>query len=212
MSTVVNYLSTRQEQILLGTTLGDGCLHIQAKGRNASFSTAVSEKDGGYLLWKYNELKNSGLFKMAPHSKISHRRPGRVHSYWYLRSRAHPILTELHELFYPDGKKIVPNGTLNRLGSLGLAVWYMDDGCLSFNGTSRPKQIILCTEAFSHGDQCKIKNWLGGEFGLPFHINRNGEYFNLRLTKEVFVREFIELVKPHIEEIKCMDRKINYRR
>ncbi len=138
-------ISHSHRQIILGTLLGDGHLFIPKRRpsrpvpqadlpRNARFTTSSCEKDKGYILWKFHELEPTGLF---PPPKPKKRSTGRIQ--WVLESRRNPLFTELHKLFYPDGKKRLPLGVLDELDDLGLAVWYMDDGNLGLNSSGLPR-------------------------------------------------------------------------
>lgn len=48
------------------------------------------------------------------------------------RTGVSPLLTELRNKWYPNGRKTVPEKELEKLDSLGLAIWYLDDGTYSY--------------------------------------------------------------------------------
>jgi len=47
-----------------------------------------------------------------------------------------PCFNDLHNLFYPEGKKVVPSIIGDILTSKGLAYFLMDDGYYNFSATS----------------------------------------------------------------------------
>jgi len=205
-------LTSRQEQIILGTLLGDSDLRMTTvRSRNALFRNGHCDKDREYVFWKYKELETTGLFRHIP--KLTVRqfkdRTG-FRTRWWFRSRSHSVFTELHKLFYPNGKKIVPPEVLEKLGDLGLAVWYMDDGSLSLGRPGRP-MVSLCTEGFSLEENCLVRDWFKSKYGLSFKfIERSLGAYRLRLSRRYEVYEFVDIVRPYI--VPCMERKINFRK
>lgn len=58
--------------------------------------------------------------------KLSHQE---VNTKGAIYSLSHPIYTKLYELFYPDGKKIIPLEGLKMINHpIGFACLFMDDG------------------------------------------------------------------------------------
>lgn len=115
-------LSKVQEQIVLGSILGDGYLR---KKLNAHLEITHSIKQKEYVDWKYLFLKD--IVITSP--KLYYGNEGRVGYRFYTRSL--PELTIFYNKFYRNGKKIIPNGL--SLSPLSLAIWYMDDGSKSRN-------------------------------------------------------------------------------
>ncbi|TSC62663.1 MAG: homing endonuclease [Parcubacteria group bacterium Greene0416_14] len=116
-----------QKAILVGTLLGDGFL--QKTGvRNARLRLEHGHAQKEYLLWKATHFpklfqgKATYLERVHPISK-------KIYKYWRQQSSTTPELGRWRTLFYPDGKKHIPE-TLSEIltDPLSLAVWYMDDG------------------------------------------------------------------------------------
>lgn len=120
-------LTKTQEAILIGTILGDG--YLQKTGeKNARLRLEHGEKQKEYLVWKASKFprlfqgKATYLERIHPHSK-------NVYRYWRQQSNTTPELGKWRVLFYPDGKKHIPEGLSDILKNpLSVAVWYMDDG------------------------------------------------------------------------------------
>lgn len=120
-------LSKQQKAILAGIVLGDG--YIQATGkRNARLRLEHGADQKEYLFWKVSQFPK--LFQGKPvHLERVHPRSGETYAYWRMQSNSTPELGKWRELFYPDGKKQIPESLALILNHpQGLAVWYMDDG------------------------------------------------------------------------------------
>jgi len=202
-------LSPRQEQIILGTSLGDGSLSIGKRSRNARFSTSSRNQDREYVFWKYRELESTGLFLHPPQQRLRQTPFGSSFG-WGLRSRAHPVFTEFHRLFYPDGKKTAPVEVLDKLDDFGLAIWYQDDGYFHWHHSEYPR-VSLCTYGFSLEENQVIGDWFKGKYGLLFKLQTRpralgGKAYRLALGRTQEVQRFLDIVKPHIHP--CMGRKL----
>ena len=119
-------LSKKQKSILFGIILGDGYLQKTGK-KNARLRLEHGRNQKEYLLWKVEKLgrffqgKPKYLERIHPISR-------RKYSYWRHQSQSTPYLGKLRNIFYPDGKKKIPEDLEEYLTPVTLAVWYMDDG------------------------------------------------------------------------------------
>jgi len=113
----VGSLSKVQQQLILGSVLGDGYLR---KKVNAHLQITHSAKQKSYVDWKYNILKNIVItppkFYKGNGSRVGYR----------FFTKSIPELTDFYDKFYQSGRKAVPKNLI--LSPLSLAVWYMDDG------------------------------------------------------------------------------------
>jgi len=199
--------SPEQEQVVIGSVLGDGHLYRQDTPKcNSGFKVSHIERE--YSLWKYNQLKSTGLLNPpTPRRRLD------KHTSWLLQSRRNPFFTSLRALFYPEGKKIITLDLLRKLTILGLAVWYMDDGNLSLRHTAHSwrslrgyPRVSLATCDFTYQENEVIRDWFKEKYGFHFHINLN-PYPLLRLGLNKEVNEFISMIKPFI--IPSMERKVS---
>ena len=119
-------LSKEQKSILFGIILGDGYLQKTGK-KNARLRLEHGGKQKEYLLWKVRKFgklfqgKAKYLERIHPISK-------RRYSYWRHQSQSTPYLGKLRNIFYPDGKKKIPEDLEKYLTPVTLTVWFMDDG------------------------------------------------------------------------------------
>lgn len=179
-------LTKRQKAIIIGTVLGDG--YLQKTGaKNARLRLEHSIKQKDYLLWKVVQI-NKRLFRGKPsHLTRTHPHSRKVYRYVRYQSNSTPILGKLREKFYQDGQKIIPE-ELSRLltQTLGLAVWYMDDGFYY----PRDKCAYLYLGKVSQSEAMIAKNTLEENFGLQCRILNKREkgyalYFSPQQTRKL---------------------------
>ena len=99
---------------------------------------------------------------------------------------------------------------LNKLNKLAIAIWYMDDGCLSAKrrkGKINAWQLLINTY-ISKEDNQVIIDYFKETWDIQFNLNKHRDLYRLRCgTKEA--RKFIKIVKPYIyDKIKCMEYKV----
>lgn len=183
MDNAAGSLTQTQKSIIIGSILGDGYLRV-IKGRQEAFlEINHTDKQREYVDWKYEQLKS--LVKSPP--KLRKNNGTRVAYRFY--TRQHPELTELLQLFYQKGVKIIPDGF--RINSLILAVWFMDDG-----SKCRSSDLYLNTQQFDNESQQKLIYALG-ELGLQVRLNKDKSYFRLRFIKSSLSKLQV-LVRPYI--------------
>jgi len=121
-------LTKKQKSAIIGMVLGDGYLQKTGK-KNARLRLEHKAEHYDYLLWKINLLPN--LFQGKP--KILERtNPITRNTYRYVRhqSNSSPYLGKIRALFYPNGKKRIPENLEKWLrDDIAFAIWYYDDGC-----------------------------------------------------------------------------------
>jgi len=189
-------LNKDEKQIILGTLLGDGYL---CKTTNSyCLSLCQSYKQHNYLKWKKDKLSS------IIHADLYHYEEGKYNQY-HVKSISHPYLANIRKQLYKP-KKQVTYDYLNKIESLGLAVWYMDDG--SFNENSQSKQITLSTESFGEKGNEIISDWLLDKWNIPSTIieytqRKRGystsrkQQFRLTINKYPSL-DFFEIIKEHI--------------
>ena len=187
------------KQVILGSILGDGHLERPPKGsKNWGLGVKHSMKQESYLQYKVAILGDLVRKIDFPEGKIR------------FRCVCHPFLTEMAGLFVPGRKKVFRDRALLNVGSLALAIWYMDDGNLTKpyvrkNGYMDDGCIRFCTHSCSIEDRKALKRMLRRVVGLknigdcvwknPRNIDK--PYHGIRLVGEDR-RKFLEMVRPHI--------------
>ena len=107
--------------------LGDG--YLQPTGaKNARLRLEHKEAHKEYLLWKTRFVPQ--LFQGKPtFLKRLHPKTKRTYSYARQQSNASPVLGKLRKLFYPNGKKRIPEDLGRFLrDDIAFVIWFYDDG------------------------------------------------------------------------------------
>lgn len=143
-------------QVLIGSLLGDGGVYPSRRG-NSYFVEGHSLNQSDYLKWK------AGILIPYFGGKVVTRNYD--YKSTYFQSHVHPVFTELRKLWYPNGKKVLPEGELQKLDALGLTVWYMDDGSYDY-------QNHCCTLSIRgfQGQELVIQRWFKERWGINPHI------------------------------------------
>jgi hypothetical protein len=184
-------VSSRVEEIVIGMILGDS--HLAMLKHDARLEVGHSEKQKDYVFWKHKEL--SQYVSSDPHYlEISDRRYNATYGQWRFRTRSNPFFTELHKLFYPHGKKIVPKNISSLLNSpLTLAVWFMDDG----GRRNDCYGLFLNTLSFTKQEHEMLRTCLRNKYSLDCRLHWIQDGYRLYIPSRD-ARHFCELVYPFI--------------
>ncbi len=177
MVNTVGSLTEFERSIIVGSLLGDGYMRIIPGRANAFLEINHSIKAKAYVDYKYTSLKR--LCESAPKKRSTN---GDRVAYRFF-TKQYSELTDLHNQFYKNNKKIIPKDLV--LNPVILAIWYMDDG-----SRCRDHDIYLNTQQFSISDQ-KILLYKLRLLGIDARLNKDKKYFRIRILKtsiETFMR------------------------
>src|SRR5216683_520851 len=191
-------LSPSQWQLILGSLMGDGNLSkpVRQEDHSARFRMGHGARQAAYLDWKLSLLAN------VPHTRTVNAKGAVFGDFTPLSE-----LAEVREaVYFDDGKKHLSWEYLKRLTPLALAVWYMDDGCLTVRskgvqertqgGTGR---IEICVEAMSPGSRARLVQYLRDTYGLDVKLRTVGAR---RVSRLIFTtsasEEFQRLVASFV--------------
>ena len=180
-------LSPEQEQVILGSLLGDGSL---ASGKSEISLPRFVEAHGAsqlaYLDWKCAALASLGVKRWSGMQCAGNGLSYESHKMW---TRAVP------SLYRYRGAK--PEDILGDLGDLGLAVWFMDDGNFNLNGRGpRASSAIYCC-GFSPEFADAACAWLGDRYGISAWVRRRDHYPNIAINT-AGTQRLEELLSPWI--------------
>jgi recombination protein RecA len=201
-------LSQEQQQIILGGLLGDSSFNKKRKTIIFSHSTKQEE----YLIWKYS------FFNVDDVSKFYHRyyKDGYENKSFEFKNRNHKLddlYDFLHKHLYSNhGRKKISLKYLNQLTPLGLAIWWMDDGCLSIHKGNRYGK--LCTECFNHEEHILLQKYFKDTWGIAVDIKvEKNQYYFLRFNVKA-LRQLISIIYKYVTMCPSMIYKIdlNYTR
>lgn len=187
-------LTKEQEEILIGTLLGDSSLKYTHKGckfPNLTFSHCESQEFYAYT--KYDKLK----IIMSSITKRCYKTETTILG---KKCKAQPVvyaighnckcLVKYRNLFYNEsGKKIIPLEYLkDAFTAQSLAYLYMDDGC------KNQKSYNLNLQCFTEKELIDFSYLLKTKFNLDF-IVKNDKTMYLRYKS---INTFESLIKPYI--------------
>jgi recombination protein RecA len=110
-------LSETQKEIIKGSLLGDGCISIPSY----HFKIAHSKKQNDYCLYKKSFFENLNPFQ------YTHAKGGLAFEIVFSEE-----LNEYRTMCYtPKGKRKITREFIASLSDIAIAIWYMDDACLT---------------------------------------------------------------------------------
>jgi len=201
-------LTYEEEQVIIGSILGDGCIEINNKERGyyrLCIKHSIKQED--YITFKHSLLKRFSN-KLRLGIKKDNRERFKDSSYIELRTSTNKIFKKYRENWYKEGKKRIYKEDLFKLDWLGIAIWIMDDGYYSVNS------ITLCTDCFSEKDLLLIQEFfltkgLKTTIQKPGRIRFSSETFNI--LKENVVKYFPEnmLYKVRVKQGELLETPID---
>lgn len=201
-------LSQEQQQIIFGGLLGDS--YYNKKRSVIKFSH--SKKQNEYLKWKYSFFNGEDISKFY----IRHYKEGYENESFEFKNKNHKfddLCTFLDKNLYSNsGRKKISLKYLKQLDVLGLAIWWMDDGCLSIHKGNRYGK--LCTECFNYEEHILLKKYFKDIWGIDVNIKiEKGKYYFLHFNVHA-LRKLISIIYKYVTMVPSMIYKIdlNYTR
>ena len=201
--------SSELDSAIYAMILGDGCIQkSNSKNGNCNLKIGHSIKQTEYLLWKKSIIDQIGSVKTR---------------YWnyekqnavYIETNARIYFTKLEKLFYDNRKKNINSKILNKLTTLSLAIWFMDDGYISYNKSGSPYG-ELCTDQLPLEQVKLIQQWFFKKFKMTVGI-RELKYltgkqkgtiaYRIKFNKEN-CSKLSNIIFPYVNQIECMKYKL----
>lgn len=186
-------LTKNEEEILIGTLLGDSCIsytHSQCRFPKLTFSHSI--KQNVYFLTKYtllNKLLSSSLIRQYHNEGIIKGKACNFNPVNYAIGKNLACLKQYRDIFYPFGIKIIPIDFLqNTFTAQSLAYLFMDDGCK--NG----KTINLNLQGFSNADLKSFITFLNEKFDIEFLLKADKTLYLRYKSRD----KFYKLIIPYI--------------
>lgn len=178
-------ITKTMEQVLIGSILGDGSIN-----KYGAYSEGHCFRQKDYLLWK-KKIFN----KQFKESTLNYYENIHNHRKYSLYIPKQTIFKKYRKLCYPNGKKIVSNKFIKRIGKLAIVVWYFDDG----NYNPMMNTISIFSMGFSYEENQKLQRMLKDRFNLNFrisHENRGDLYFLRCFGKDT--DNFLDFIKKNV--------------
>lgn len=196
-------LSHEQEQIIFGGLFGD--CYFSNKKNIIRFNH--SEKQLQYFLWKMNHFDSIDLHKISERIYPDGKYIGYTFDFVNKKNKYINLFNFINKYFYKNGHRKISLKGLNKLDSLGLAIWWMDDGCLSVCKGNRYGK--LCTHAYNYEENILIQKYFHDRWGIDTDIKcEKGKYYFQRFNVKA-LKILISIIYKHVCEIPDMIYKID---
>jgi recombination protein RecA len=179
-------LSQIQQEVLVGTLLGDGCLAKHGKHHRLHIKHKNAQRN--LAEFKYETFRE---FISMPLHQFDQKLGGKNYPCVQFASRTNPIFSEWHSRFYQDGHKIVPKEIACYLTPLSLAVWFMDDGAADYAG------VTIQTHSFTLSEVELLVSAVKESFGLEANSRKNKGHWLLYI-KAVSLEHLEKTIKPYL--------------
>lgn len=203
--TYCDKMNNIQEQLILGTLLGDSSIYPCVKtgitdSRNRGIVYAHSNKQQDYVLFKNKILD---LFYLKTREYISGYGSEGLQSYSIC---CKPIEFLIKKCINLDNKKYVNKEWLSNINSIGLAFWYMDDGSLVRGANKQKERACFHTEGYTENEINKLIDMLYIKYNIiASKIFYKNKYFRIDLdTKSSEI--LFDIISPYI--IQSMQYKL----
>lgn len=192
-------LSDRTYALIVGSLLGDGSLKLHPHYVNARFSFRHSAKQQHYFEWKVSQFA-----EISAGQSVFLQQPDGFSQNLKLRyqSKALPALTDLYQLTHDNKRFRIQRRWLNRMSSLSLAIWWLDDGSLISNG----KRGVFCTDGFDEASVKLLARYLQVTWDIRTHVAsiyrlRDGkryQQYRLWIRSSEELKKLLRIIAPHI--------------
>lgn len=195
-------LSQANRQIILGGLLGDSYFN---KERNfIRFNHSDKQKE--YLLWKmsfFNQEDVRGLYTRK-------HKEGYLGYYFEFINKSHNyddfFAFIKKNLYTNEGRKKISLKYLKEIDALGLAIWWMDDGCLSIHKGNRYGK--LCTHCFNYEEHILLQKYFKNRWDIDVDIKIEKGYYFLRFNVKG-LKKLINIIYKYVCNIPSMIYKID---
>ncbi|MEJ7699890.1 MAG: hypothetical protein WKF71_09645 [Pyrinomonadaceae bacterium] len=201
---VLPLVGTELRSAIIGMVAGDAGIRQQKGCKSVSLRIHHAERQKEYLEYKRDILQN--LFReweitVKPFNNSGY--PG-----VRLATRTHPRLRTVYKWFYKNGKKQFSRSILNYLTPNGIALWYMDDGSLSYkkrDGLIHGREIHLNTYC-SFEEAEIIQTYFKDVWNMSWTLVSNKGFYRLRMGAGE-AQKLFAMIDPYI--VPCMRYKLD---
>ena len=156
-------MNQRQQDVLIGTILGDGHLAENWSKTHYRLKVGQSVRQAEYVRWKYEMFRDWVLTPPKVHRSTRSLRFATI---------SHPDITHFRNMFYQGRKKVLPNNIGALLSPLAVAVWFMDDGNIR-KTDNKVYGYYINTQSFSERENEALQGILKKRFGVRAAIYQN---------------------------------------
>lgn len=203
---IVKKLNKEQKSLLIALLLGDGTI-----SSNYVFKLSHSEEQREFLTWKH-DLAVGLRFKLngiKEYNCTCGYNKGKT--VLYTQFSINPTIKALRRSVYIP-KKTITRKLLNWLNPLGLAIWYMDDGCINVNTSKQRSSIqhsIRIATCVSQSIAEEIIKYFSEVWNIKFRLFHEGrDTYSIVTSSESDCRNFVAIIKPYVLQVPSLKYKI----
>lgn len=203
---IIKKLSKEQKSLLIGLLLGDGTI-----SSNYVFKLSHSEAQREFLEWKIDLLNKFGFKNNGVKEYISTCGYNKGNKVLYSQMSLNPTIKALRRTVYTP-KKHITRRLLNWLTPIGLAIWYMDDGCINVNTSKQRSSIqhtIKIATCVDLDTAQVVIDYFKEVWDVQFRPFKEGKgTYSIASSTESDCAAFIQIIRPHIEQVPSLLYKI----
>lgn len=203
---ITKKLSKEQKSLLIGLLLGDGTI-----SSNYVFKLSHSEAQREFLEWKIDLLNKFGFKNNGVKEYISTCGYNKGNKVLYSQMSLNPTIKALRRIVYTP-KKHITRRLLNWLTPIGLAIWYMDDGCINVNTSKQRSSIqhtIKIATCVDLDTAQVVIDYFKEVWDVQFRPFKEGKgTYSIASSTESDCAAFIQIIRPYIEQVPSLLYKI----
>ena len=180
--------------IIYGSLLGDAYAEKRLSGTGTRICFYQEDTHLKYLLYLHNLLSKAGYCNdKLPITKERLGLKGKVRKVARFSTWTYTSFNWIHEEWYINGRKCVPNNIDQYITPLALAIWIMDDG------TKVGKGLKFSTNSFTYEECTFLVNILYKNFKLKSSVQSAGskDQYIIYIWKES-MNDLFKIVSPYI--------------
>jgi hypothetical protein len=190
-------ITNEMKQLLLGTMLGDGCIGLYPKYKNARFSMRHSIVQRHWFFYKAKKL-----ISLTTPKAIHVQKPDGFSKRCKLhfQTTVHSELTKMYQQMYVNNVKTVNSSWLDELTPYGLMVMYLDDGGLTGKGN---RKILLSVQNFQQDGVEILQNYFETKWDISttiqtYYTNAQGVPYAQLIFSQNNAKKFLRLIMKFI--------------
>lgn len=203
---IVKKLNKEQKSLLIALLLGDGTI-----SSNYVFKLSHSKEQKEFLEWKVKLAVEAGFKLNGIKEYISKGGYNIGKTVLYSQFSINPTIKALRRTVYIP-KKTITRKLLNWLNPLGIAIWFMDDGCINVNTSKQRSSIqhtIKIATCVDLNTANIIINYFNEVWNIKFRLFNEGKNtYSIASSTEEDCYNFVNLIRPYITQVPSLLYKI----
>jgi hypothetical protein len=166
---------------IIGMAMGDGslyqgCLRDGRKSGGYVLDIGHSAKQAAYLEAKRDIVNDLFDYVLPIRARvITHKATGKSYPAVRVTTRVHPRFKFIARRIYVDGRKRITPWVMDNITVEGLAIWWMDDGCLRIYTKKTGGEVIWGLYGFPKEDVERLQDVLVKQFNVYLRLRQNSK-------------------------------------